>query len=38
MTFSEKNEYVNYRVSSARKTFKAAKVLADEGFWNSAVN
>ena len=38
MTFSEKDEYVKYRVSSARQTYKAAKVLGDEGFWNSAVN
>ena len=25
-------------MSSARQTYEAAKVLADEGFWNSAVN
>jgi len=34
----ERKEYVRYRIESARKTFEAAKVLADNGFWNSAVN
>ena len=33
----ERKEYVRYRIESARKTFEAAKVLADNGFWNSAV-
>ena len=38
MTFEERKEYVNYRIESAHKTFDAAKILAENGFWNSAVN
>ncbi len=38
MTNDERKEYVNYRIESARKTFNAAKILAENGFWNSAVN
>jgi hypothetical protein len=38
MTNEEKNEYVKYRIESAQKTFEAARVLAENGFWNSAVN
>lgn len=38
MTKEERIEYVNYRMASAFKTFDAAKVLANNGFWNSAVN
>jgi uncharacterized protein (UPF0332 family) len=38
MNENERKEYVRYRIESARKTFEAAKVLADNGFWNSAVN
>jgi len=38
MTLSEKDEYVKYRMASARQSYEAAKVLASEGFWNSAVN
>jgi len=38
MTREERLEYVKYRIESARKTFQAAKVLSDNGFWNSAVN
>jgi uncharacterized protein (UPF0332 family) len=38
MTNEERNEYVKYRIESAHKTFQAAQVLADNGFWNSAVN
>ena len=38
MTTEERKEYVNYRIESAHKTFNAAKVLAENGFWNSAVN
>jgi uncharacterized protein (UPF0332 family) len=34
----QKLEYIQYRLESARKTFEAAKVLAENGFWNSAVN
>jgi uncharacterized protein (UPF0332 family) len=38
MTNEERAEYVSYRMRSAFKTYEAAKVLADNGFWNSAVN
>jgi len=38
MTSEERLEYVNYRINSAFNTYNAAKVLADNGFWNSAVN
>ncbi len=38
MNFEEREEYVKYRIESARKTFEAAKVLAENEFWNSAVN
>jgi len=38
MTNEERREYVNYRIESAHKTIDAAKVLAENGFWNSAVN
>lgn len=34
----EKREYIQYRMETARKTFEAAQVLADSGFWNSVVN
>ncbi len=38
MTNEERNEYVNYRIETARNTLDAAKVLAENGFWNSSVN
>ena len=38
MTNEERIEYVKYRIESAYKTYDAAKVLAENGFWNSAVN
>lgn len=38
MTNEERNEYAKYRIESAQKTFQAAEVLAETGFWNSAVN
>ena len=38
MNLDERKEYVKYRIESAHKTFEAAKVLAENGFWNSAVN
>ncbi len=34
----DRNEYVQYRIETAHKTFEAAKVLVENGFWNSAVN
>ena len=38
MTSEERLEYVNYRIKSAFNTYDAAKVLGENGFWNSAVN
>jgi uncharacterized protein (UPF0332 family) len=38
MTNEERREYAKYRIESARKTLEAAKVLSENGFWNSAVN
>ena len=38
MTSEEKIEYVNYRIKSAHNTYQAAKILAEKGFWNSALN
>ncbi len=38
MNQNERKEYVRYRIESSHKTFEAAKVLAENGFWNSAVN
>lgn len=38
MNQNERKEYVRFRIESSRKTFEAAKVLAQNGFWNSAVN
>jgi uncharacterized protein (UPF0332 family) len=34
----ERQEYVRYRLESAHTTYDAARVLAENGFWNSAVN
>ena len=38
MTNEERREYAKYRIESARKTLEAAKILSENGFWNSAVN
>lgn len=38
MNIEERNEYIRYRIETAYKTFDAAKMLADNEFWNSAVN
>ena len=38
MTIEERKEYVKYRIESAYKTYEAAKILAENGFWNSSVN
>jgi hypothetical protein len=38
MNPDERNEYVRYRLKSAFNTMDAAKILADNGFWNSAIN
>ena len=37
MTKEERKEYVKYRIGTAHKTLKAAKVLYENGFWNSAI-
>lgn len=34
----DRNEYIKNRIDTAYKTFEAVKVLAENGFWNSAVN
>ena len=34
----DRNKYVRNRIETAYKTFEAAKVLSENGFWNSAVN
>jgi hypothetical protein len=38
MISREKKDYVKYRIEKAYQTFDAAKVLADNGFWNSSIN
>ncbi len=38
MKQDERQEYVRYRLESAHTTYDAARVLAENGFWNSAVN
>ncbi|RLD56336.1 MAG: hypothetical protein DRJ05_11470 [Bacteroidetes bacterium] len=38
MNLEERKQYVEHRIQSAFKTFEAAKVLADNGFPNSAIN
>ena len=38
MTFKGKKDYVRYRIESSYKTLEAAKILADNGYWNSVVN
>lgn len=38
MSPEERKEYVDYRMKTALDTYSAAKVLAENGYWNSAVN
>jgi len=38
MTREERAEYAKLRIESANKTLQAAEILAQNGFWNSAVN
>ena len=38
MNIEERNEYVKYRIETAKKTFDAAKLLAKNDYWNSVVN
>lgn len=35
---ADRNAYIQNRIETAYKTLDAAKVLAENGFWNSAVN
>ena len=38
MTPEERINYTRYKIESAHRTFDAAKILAENGYWNSAVN
>jgi len=38
MTLQERREYAKSRIETAHKTIDAAKLLAENGYWNSAVN
>jgi uncharacterized protein (UPF0332 family) len=38
MNPEERKTYVKYRIETAYRTFEAAKVLGETGYWNSAVN
>jgi len=38
MTKSLKQDYIDYRLNSARETLSAARILADSQHWNSAIN
>ena len=38
MTQEERSDYAKLRMESANKTFQAARLLSQNGFWNSALN
>lgn len=38
MTNSIKRDYIDYRIQSAKETLNAAKLLAENSHWNSAIN
>jgi uncharacterized protein (UPF0332 family) len=38
MTKSIKQDYINYRINSAKETLEAARLLAENKHWNSAIN
>jgi uncharacterized protein (UPF0332 family) len=38
MNLNNRKEYVRYRIETSYKTYDAAKILAENKFWNSAVN
>ena len=38
MTGSIKQDYIDYRIQSAKETLKAARLLAENSHWNSAIN
>ncbi|MCX6266820.1 MAG: HEPN domain-containing protein [Bacteroidetes bacterium] len=38
MNIDERNEYIFHRIETAYKTLEAAKLLSDNGYYNSAIN
>jgi uncharacterized protein (UPF0332 family) len=38
MTKSKKQDYISYRINSAKETLEAARLLAENKHWNSAIN
>jgi uncharacterized protein (UPF0332 family) len=38
MTKSIKQDYISYRINSAKETLEAARLLAENKHWNSAIN
>lgn len=38
MTSPIKQDYIEYRIQTAKETLNAAKLLADNSHWNSAIN
>jgi uncharacterized protein (UPF0332 family) len=38
MNSEERNDYIIHRIETAYKTLEAARLLSENGFWNSAVN
>lgn len=38
MTVRHKEEYIRYRIDSAKETLNAAKLLAEGSYWNSVIN
>ena len=38
MTKSHKQDYINYRINTAKETLNAARCLAKESHWNSVTN
>jgi len=38
MSKSLKQDFIDYRIEGAKETLKAAKLLADNGHWNSVIN
>ena len=38
MTEEERKTYSRYRIKTSKETYEAAKILAKNKFWNSAVN
>ena len=38
MTKISKQDYIDYRLNSARETFEAARILANDKHWNSVIN